>query len=279
VKRFALAASDPYQREASLALDIADQAADLVVAMRESATRAVKHDGTIVTGADLASAELIRKHLSVYFPDDAILTEEDSAESDRLTRRRCWIIDPIDGTQQFADGLDDYDIFIALAVAGLIEVAATVQPPTGTAMVATAESGLLIREGTSQRQRRFGDQAAVPGMAPKVWVTGEVSLARLRPAIEALGGIVTIPNHAIGPRTFLEAPAAGVCLYVPREEADLYEWDVAPLDIFMRAGGGWSSDARGQALQFNKADPCFPNGIVLATDSALGRRIVRALAG
>src|SRR3954454_14311580 len=119
--------------------------------MRESATRAVKRDGTMVPGADLAAAELIRERISAHFPDDAILTEEDSAESDRLTRRRCWIIDPIDGTQQFADGLDDYDIFVALAVAGQIEVAATVQPPTGIAMIATTQSGPFVREGTSQR--------------------------------------------------------------------------------------------------------------------------------
>jgi 3'-phosphoadenosine 5'-phosphosulfate (PAPS) 3'-phosphatase len=279
VTPFALAVSDPYQREVSVALDIADQAAALVLAMQASATRAVKHDGTIVTAADLAAAELIRERISAHFPDDAILTEEDSAESDRLTRRRCWIIDPIDGTQQFADGLDDYDIFVALAVAGQIEVAATVQPPTGVAMVATTQSGLFVRENENWRAHRFAAVPTRPRIGTRFWLGAPDNLEVLQPAVEAIGGMVVMPENGIGPRSFLGVLDAVVALYMPGSEPQGYEWDIAPLDLFVRAGGGWSTDLDGQPLRFNKADPRFPDGILMAVDRNLGERLLEVLTG
>jgi myo-inositol-1(or 4)-monophosphatase len=66
----------------------------------------------LVTDADLAAEVIIRTVISEAFPDDVILGEEGSLEE--LTTGRRWIVDPIDGTTNFAHGFAPYCISIAL---------------------------------------------------------------------------------------------------------------------------------------------------------------------
>jgi fructose-1,6-bisphosphatase/inositol monophosphatase family enzyme len=89
----------------------------------------IEPDGSPVTSADLAAAAAIRATLREAFPGDAILTEE-GIDGARLSSRRCWIGDPLDGTSHFIAGSDDFDTFVALAVDGVPAVAVTLQPTT-----------------------------------------------------------------------------------------------------------------------------------------------------
>src|SRR5689334_6226009 len=72
-----------------------------------------------VTAADRAASRLIVDALQAEFPDDAILSEEESDDLDRrLSARRVWIIDPIDGTAGFVKKDGDFAVQIGLAEAG-----------------------------------------------------------------------------------------------------------------------------------------------------------------
>ena len=86
----------------------------------DAATYAIEHkaDGTSVTEADYASNELLMKALSDNFPEDAILSEEVPRQSDVFSNERVWIIDPLDGTQAFIDGRDDFSILLGLCEEG-----------------------------------------------------------------------------------------------------------------------------------------------------------------
>ena len=66
----------------------------------------------LVTDADVASEKIIRQVISDAYPDDQILGEEESL--DELTTGRRWIVDPIDGTTNFAHSFPPYCISIAL---------------------------------------------------------------------------------------------------------------------------------------------------------------------
>ena len=71
-----------------------------------------KSDTSLVTDADLASERVILAQISKYFPDDLIFSEEAGKSSkDRPTGRHVWIIDPLDGTTNFANG---YPFFVFL---------------------------------------------------------------------------------------------------------------------------------------------------------------------
>src|SRR5919109_4315372 len=58
-----------------------------------------------VTTADIAANQKIRQVIRGRFPEDGWLSEEDKDSSRRLTRSRVWVIDPIDGTKEFIEGV------------------------------------------------------------------------------------------------------------------------------------------------------------------------------
>lgn len=69
------------------------------------------HD--LVTDADIAAENAILRILKQHFPDDEILAEE-SANHDSMSKNRTWIIDPIDGTTNFANDFPVYCVSVAL---------------------------------------------------------------------------------------------------------------------------------------------------------------------
>jgi myo-inositol-1(or 4)-monophosphatase len=79
-----------------------------------------KSDGSRVTAVDVAISEGIFRELSAQFPGDQFLSEElaDTTGSIPLTRRFAWVLDPIDGTNNFALGLAPCAIALALCEDG-----------------------------------------------------------------------------------------------------------------------------------------------------------------
>jgi myo-inositol-1(or 4)-monophosphatase len=75
-----------------------------------------KSDGTRVTAADLAISEAIFKELRAKFPDDEYLSEElgDGVAPITLQARFAWVLDPIDGTNNYATGIPYCAISLAL---------------------------------------------------------------------------------------------------------------------------------------------------------------------
>ena len=76
----------------------------------------IKSDNTPVTSADLAANQLVIERLSLLTPDIPVLSEEDANISltDRSQWSRYWLIDPLDGTQEFIAGSGDFSTVIAL---------------------------------------------------------------------------------------------------------------------------------------------------------------------
>ncbi len=80
-----------------------------------------KYDGTRVTAADVAISEAIFRQLGAQFPEDHLFSEE-LAETDKptpLTRRFAWVLDPIDGTNNYAAGIPYCAISLALLENGM----------------------------------------------------------------------------------------------------------------------------------------------------------------
>src|SRR5262245_137372 len=141
-----------FERELAVAILAARRAA-AILGRRGRHDVAIKRDGTPVTSADLAADAAIRETIREAFPDDALLTEEGVDDPSRLSNRRCWIADPLDGTSYFVAGGDDFDTFAALAVDGLLAVAVALQPVTGLLLEAAAGQGAWARVGEGPRQR------------------------------------------------------------------------------------------------------------------------------
>ena len=145
-----------YQRELDVAITAVRDAAATIAAYyaRASVEIYTKQDASPVTDADLASDRILRGHLAAAFPNDAVLTEEGVDDPARLTAKRVWIADPLDGTQQFIDRTGEFDVFLALVVAGRPVVAVAGHPVTGTILAAVAGEGATIEDSDGRRPLR-----------------------------------------------------------------------------------------------------------------------------
>lgn len=107
-----------YSKELEIAISAAQNAANIIESYtKQSRDQKFELKGThdLVTQADVDSEKSIKKTISEVFPDDIFLAEE-SHNGASLTSHRTWIIDPIDGTTNFAHGVPFYAVSIALYI-------------------------------------------------------------------------------------------------------------------------------------------------------------------
>ncbi len=98
-----------------------------------------KSDDTPVTEADRGAERLLRHLIETRFPDHAILGEE-FGEDERDSSHR-WIIDPIDGTHAFVQGVPVYGVLVALEIAGDPVVGVAHFPALGEMVAAASGEG------------------------------------------------------------------------------------------------------------------------------------------
>jgi len=116
----------------SFATDIASQAGDLIVSMR--AGNQLQHDFKdgieLVTNADISADKLISEAIRATHPDHQILAEESNPDinSIALDDTPVWVVDPIDGTVNFAHHHQMVAVSIAYVVKGKIQVAVVYNP-------------------------------------------------------------------------------------------------------------------------------------------------------
>jgi len=110
--------SSELQRRLDLAAGIAQEAAALAERMRGNGMAAAKMKGAqdFLTEADGATEHFIRGRLESLFPGEPILGEEGGGDAPR--HGPLWILDPIDGTSNFARGGDRWCVSIGLAMDG-----------------------------------------------------------------------------------------------------------------------------------------------------------------
>src|SRR5215210_3177920 len=138
-----------YERELSVALRLAREAGAAILEYYDSPLRierkidADEHSEP-VTQADRAANELIVSGLSREFPDDGILAEESVDTARRLTKRRVWMIDPLDGTNGFIARDGDFAVQIGLAVEGTSLLGVVYQPLPDVLYWAVAGQGSWI---------------------------------------------------------------------------------------------------------------------------------------
>ena len=101
-----------------------------------------KSEKDVVTEADHLSEERILDIVGRAFPDDAFLAEESGesgAEADRL-----WVIDPLDGTVNYANGIPFFAVSIGLAVEGEPVLGVVLDPSRGELFSATRGGGAFL---------------------------------------------------------------------------------------------------------------------------------------
>jgi myo-inositol-1(or 4)-monophosphatase len=134
--------SDTRSDPLDVALSVAEEAGRLVLEGlgRRPAAHAKAASTDLVTEYDQRSEALIVSRLGAAFPGDAILAEEGGLRDGSRPERR-WLVDPLDGTTNFAHGLPLCSVSIALEVAGAVEVGVVAAPGLGWTFAARRGGG------------------------------------------------------------------------------------------------------------------------------------------
>jgi 3'(2'), 5'-bisphosphate nucleotidase len=232
-----------------LAADLARRAATLLRTIRAEAEAQGLDATTLKARADRESNDLLLAALAEERPGDAVLSEESKDDPIRLTAPRVWIIDPLDGTREFAEpGRTDWAVHVALVEAATVTVAAVALPALGT-VLSTAEPPTL---------------APPTGQAPRLLVSRTRPPALADHLAEALRATL-VPMGSAGAKT----------MAVVRGDADIYahgggqyEWDsAAPVGV-AAAAGCHTSRLDGSRLVYNQPDPYLPDLLVCRPELA-----------
>jgi 3'-phosphoadenosine 5'-phosphosulfate (PAPS) 3'-phosphatase len=248
------------EHELAIALEAVARCGELALRLQSGGDASLQteekpDDQGPVTRADLAVELLLLETLREHFPDDAILAEESAGSSNWLAHQRVWMIDPVDGTKDFAEGDPNWAIHLALTIAGHPALGIVHEPAHGRLCW-----GIDHRDVREARCRRATDGHIVPLQRPAApsaqWrlVTSKSHRSERLDAIMATLGIT--------PAQTLRTPSTGVKIaMVARGEADVYAhptlgtklWDSAAPQVLLHATGGCLTDMRGQPLPYDQA--------------------------
>ena len=135
-----------------IAVEVAREAAELALAVRDRvvgpgsvADLPTKSSATdVVTEGDRECEAVIRERLDVRRPADVVLGEEGGADAEPRPGQVRWIVDPIDGTVNYAHGLPWFAVSIGAEVDGRPLAGAVVEPASGRVWSAAAGHGASL---------------------------------------------------------------------------------------------------------------------------------------
>ncbi|KAB2931359.1 MAG: 3'(2'),5'-bisphosphate nucleotidase CysQ [Leptonema illini] len=102
-----------------------------------------KGPGDLLTSADLASNDILHNALTKLLPEAVWISEESAQSEARQSYRFAWIVDPIDGTKEFAGGIPEYSISVGLVADGLPILGAVALPAEGLLFAGGIDVGVF----------------------------------------------------------------------------------------------------------------------------------------
>lgn len=219
-----------------------------------------------ITTADLAADRLLREWLTAAAPDFGWLSEETRDTPVRLEKRYLWVVDPLDGTKEFIEGLDQFAVSVALVGDHQPLLGVVHNPATGE-MIAG-----VVGEGLAYDGKPAGpmSERAQPHGAQVLASNTEVRRGMWDPYLD-LFDVVEVGSAAYK----LGRIAAGLGdAYISLNPKN--EWDICGGVALILAAGGRVTDLRGEPLRFNQ-EKTLANGVV-AANPPLHRALLELLA-
>lgn len=226
----------------------------------------IKDDNTPVTRADYAANECIERLLSELTPDIPILSEEQDEVTlaERRDWKRYWLVDPLDGTQEFVSQSGDFSTIIALIEDN--------QPILGVVYAPVSDT---LYHGVKGR----GAYKEMDGSTQRIHVQSHVGMpTTIKVAISRVQKIATIRRSFNAKLNYQLVPMGSASLkscFVAEGGADCYvrlgptgEWDIGGPQIILHEAGGDLLDLNLDSLSYNQRESLInPNFISLGDKS------------
>lgn len=245
------------KKETEFSMEIAREAG-ILLRTRFLSDIAVSHKGAVdlVTEMDLASENLIRKRIESVFPADGFLGEEKGGKDWKTGR--AWVVDPLDGTTNYAHGIPQFCVSVALCLCGE-PIVGTVYRPASDEMFSASKGNGAFMNGQPlhvSNESDLNETLAVTGFPYDRRNCIDLLMERLK----------IILNHVQGVRRFGSA-ALDLCMVASGRFGIFYEthlnpWDVAAGKLIVDEAGGRVSDFKGNAMPLDAGELLATNGIL-----------------
>jgi len=250
---------DPGLPDGELAVALARGAGEVLRGLRADVDAA---GGAFVAkelkdAGDAASQAWLAAALAHTRPGDAVLSEEAADSTARLAADRVWIVDPLDGTREFAERVaddgawrDDFAVHVALWCRGVERSDGLAAGAVGLPARGTVLSTVAVVEPASDAE------AVLAGRRPL-----RLAASRSRPPqfvqdLAARGDVELVPMGSAGVKV-VSVVDGSVDAYV--HAGGQYEWDsAAPVAVALAAGLDCTRLA-GNPLEYNRQDPWLPD--------------------
>ena len=247
-----------YKKELHQIISIAREAGRITMQCRadgfDTSTKSDAYD--FVTTADIATEEYIIDEIRRLFPDDDILSEESGLHG--TLDGRVWMIDPIDGTKDFAHGGNMFSVMIGLCVDG-VPVLGVVYSPSylsgdpecALLYYATKGNGAYIVQGNIETRLQVSKRDALADA--RLVTRVQIDEHDVRPSDAK---ILSIPVEE-----HISMSSGGLKLgLIAHNQADLCisfnpligKWDTCAPQVILEEAGGIYTDGEGTLLDYKK---------------------------
>jgi 3'(2'), 5'-bisphosphate nucleotidase len=243
---------------------ITARAAETILDLAKTGDTRTKADGSPVTAADEAAEAVICEGLQRLAPDIPIIAEEQAgrARPKSIERGSYFLVDPLDGTQEFIAGSHEYTVNIAIVTDRLPILGVIAAPASGLAWRG------IVGRGAEKLEFPGGKTSPIhtrrrPAHEPVIMISRSHLEARTRAYVD---GHAPAKLVACGSSVKFCRLAEGLADLYPRL-APTHDWDIAAGHAILTAAGGRVSTPDGSPLVYGTSELLIP-GFIASGDPA-----------
>jgi len=196
-----------------------------------------------VTEADRAIDAILHKHL--LREDEGWLSEESADDVSRLSKSRVWVVDPLDGTREFVQGIPEFCVSIGLVEDGQPVAGGICNPATNETIIGAIDCGVTYNGKPARPSQRselkgsliLASRSEVKRGEWQTFMNGEYNVRPMGSVAYKLGLVAA----GLADVTFTLTPKN--------------EWDVAAGAALVQSGGGFVATLDNSALRCNNRNP------------------------
>ncbi len=211
---------------------------------RDSIAELTKGGGDPVTVADYALDEALKETLRS--DNEGWLSEETADDSSRLEESLVWIVDPLDGTREFIDGLPEFCASVAAVVDGQPVAGGIVNPAAGLRISGAVGIGVTVNGSLASEPTNRSILAS-----RSEWKRGQW-------AVVEDAGLDVVPMGSVAYKLARVAGGLDRATWTPVPK---HEWDVAGGAALLAAVGGTVLGLDGEPLTFNQDRPWLSGAV------------------